>query len=117
MKDQREFERLVEPHRSRLRLHCYRMLGSSCDAEDMVQEAFTRAFRSKHTLDDEALVRPWLYRIATNVCLNELASRPRRARGPEVGPPGDPDSVTPAATPAEEWLEPCPSSWLDASDP
>lgn len=117
MNTQRDFERLVEPHRSRLRLHCYRMLGSSCDAEDMVQEAFTRAFRSKHTLEDEALVRPWLYRIATNVCLNELASRPRRARGPELGPPGDPDSVTPAATPADEWLEPCPWAWLDGSDP
>jgi len=113
-----DFQRLVvEPHRGRLKLHCYRMLGSAADAEDMVQEAFTRAFRSLHTLTDETRVRPWLYRIATNVCLTELASRPRRARGPELGPPSDPEAAPAPATPAEEWLEPVPSSWLDGSDP
>lgn len=113
----RTFEDLVEPHRAGLRLHCYRMLGSSSDADDMVQEAFTRAFRSWHTLEDGALVRPWLYRIATNVCLDEAKARSRRVRGPELGPPNDPDSPPAPATPESEWLEPCPSSWLEGADP
>lgn len=114
-----EFETLVEPHRALLRLHCYRMLGSSHDSDDMVQETLLRAFRSLHTLEDEALARAWLHRIATNVCLDELAKRPRRARGPELGPPSDPERELPAATPDDRWIEPVPSAWLSsaASDP
>jgi RNA polymerase sigma-70 factor (ECF subfamily) len=111
------FEEIVEPHRPRLRLHCYRMLGSSSDAEDTVQETLTRAFRSRHTLADDAMVRPWLYRIATNVCLDELKSRARRVRGPELGPPSDPDAPPAPATPESEWIEPCPSGWLGHTDP
>ena len=111
------FEDLVEPLRARLRLHCYRMAGSTTDADDLVQETFTRAFRSRDTLVDDAMVRPWLYRIATNVCLDELKDRGRRARGPEVGPPSDPDLPPAAATPESEWIEPCPSAWLDGTDP
>ena len=111
-----DFEKLVEPHRTELRLHCYRMLGSSCDAEDMVQETLARAFRSQATLQDRGAARAWLYRIATNVCLNELAQRPLRARGFELGPAHDPDITPPPATPDEEWIEPCPSSWIIASD-
>jgi RNA polymerase sigma factor (sigma-70 family) len=72
------FEALVEPHRATLRLHCYRMLGSSYDSDDMVQETLVRAFRAQHTLEDPARARAWLHRIATNVCLDELAKRPRR---------------------------------------
>jgi RNA polymerase sigma-70 factor (ECF subfamily) len=106
------FEALVEPHRARLRLHCYRMLGSSHDSDDMVQETLVRAFRAQHTLDDPASARAWLHRIATNVCLDELARRPRRARGPEVGPPADPDAPPAPRTPDAEWLEPAPSAWL-----
>lgn len=111
------FEHLVEPHRARLRLHCYRMLGSSSDADDMVQETLTRAFRSRHTLEDDGMVRPWLYRIATNVCLDEAKARTRRARGPELGPPSDPDAPPAPATPESEWLEPCPPAWLEGADP
>lgn len=111
-----DFETLVEPHRARLRLHCYRMLGSSSDAEDMVQETLARAFRSLSTLQDPTLARAWLYRIATNVCLDELARRPRRLRGTEAAP-HDPDLPPPAATPDTEWLEPSPSAWLAAQDP
>lgn len=107
-----EFEALVGPHRALLRLHCYRMLGSSHDSDDMVQETLLRAFRSLHTLEDKTLARAWLHRIATNVCLDELAKRPRRARGPELGPPGDPERGAAPATPDEEWIEPAPSSWL-----
>lgn len=112
-----DFEKLVEPHRASLRLHCYRMLGSSHDSDDMVQETLLRAFRARETLEQPASVRGWLYRIATNVCLNELEKRPRRARGPERDPPGDPEQPLPEATPAAEWIEPCPSAWLGGSDP
>jgi RNA polymerase sigma-70 factor (ECF subfamily) len=106
------FEALVEPHRAKLRLHCYRMLGSSHDSDDMVQETFVRAFRAQHTLADPAAARAWLYRIATRVCIDELAQRPRRARGPELGPPAEPDAPTLPPTPDAEWLEPAPSAWL-----
>lgn len=111
------FDALVEPHRAKLRLHCYRMLGSSHDSDDMVQETFIRALRAQHTLEDPALARAWLHRIATNVCIDELAKRPRRARGPELGPPADPDAPPAAATPDVEWLEPAPSAWLSAVTP
>lgn len=106
------FEALVERHRAALRVHCYRMLGSAHDSEDMVQEALVRAFRAQHTLQDPTHARAWLYRIATNVCLDELAKRPRRARGPELGPPADPDAAPLPATPDVEWLEPVPGVWL-----
>jgi RNA polymerase sigma-70 factor (ECF subfamily) len=107
----------MEPHRAALRLHCYRMLGSSHDSDDMVQETFVRAFRAQHTLQDPALARAWLHRIATNVCIDELAKRPRRARGPELRPPADPDAPPAPATPESEWLEPAPSAWLSGAAP
>ncbi len=109
------FETLVEPHRARVRLHCYRMLGSSHDCDDMVQETFVRAFRALHTLEDPALARAWLHRIATHVCIDELAKRPRRARGPEVGPPADPNGPPAPRTPEAEWIEPVPSAWLSGA--
>lgn len=109
------FETLVEPHRASLRLHCYRMLGSSHDSDDMVQETFVRAFRAWHMLEDVATARAWLHRIATNVCIDELAKRPRRARGPELRPPANPDEPPAARTPDAEWLEPAPSAWLSTA--
>lgn len=111
------FEALVEPHRAILRLHCYRMLGSSHDSEDMVQETFVRAFRAQDTLDDPARARAWLHRIATNVCLDELAKRPRRARGPERCPPFDPTLAPATPLPDDEWIEPAPTAWLDEAGP
>jgi RNA polymerase sigma-70 factor (ECF subfamily) len=109
------FEALVEPHRAALRIHCYRMLGSSHDSDDMVQETFVRALRAQHTLEDPGAARAWLHRIATNVCIDELAKRPRRARGPELGPPADPDAPYAARTPDAEWIEPAPSTWLSGA--
>src|SRR4051794_9001403 len=91
------------------------MLGSSHDSDDMVQETFVRAFRAQGTLEDAGRARAWLHRIATNVCLDELAKRPRRARGPELGPPADPDAAPAARTPDAEWLEPAPSAWLSGA--
>lgn len=108
-------EALAQQHRALLRLHCYRMLGSSHDSDDMVQETLARALRSQHTLTDPSRARAWLYRIATNVCIDELAKRPRRARGPELGPPADPDSPPAAATRELDWIEPMPSAWLSGS--
>lgn len=111
------FVKLVEPHRKSVRLHCYRMLGSAHDCEDMVQETFVRALRSLHTLSEPAAVRGWLYRIATNACLDELQKRAPRVRGPELGSPSRPEAASPAPLVDETWLEPMPSVWLTTADP
>lgn len=106
------FLQAVEPLRGAIRLHCYRMLGSSHDGEDMVQETMLRAWRAQDTLADRALLRPWLYRIATNACLDELKRRPPRLRVSDAGPPAsDPTGPIP---PGEEatWLEPMPDAWI-----
>src|SRR6476619_4678035 len=72
------FEGLIEPHRRELHVHCYRMLASFDEAEDAVQETFLRAWRARETFDGSSLVRAWLYRIATNVCLDSLRRNARR---------------------------------------
>lgn len=107
-----EFTALVAPLRARLKLHCYRMLGSSHDSDDMVQETLLRAWRARDTLADTTKLRPWLYRIATNACLDELAQRPRRVLASDLHPAADPRA--PASPPVEEalWLEPMPDTWL-----
>ena len=109
----RAFENLVVPHSAEIRLHCYRMLGSSHDSDDMVQETLVRAWRAKDSLDDPRATRSWLYRIATNVCLDELARRPKRLIPASLGPSGDPGA--PPVPPSEDaWVEPCPDLWLVA---
>src|SRR5918911_5775153 len=77
--DERAFRRLVEPYRRVLEVHCYRMLGSVQDAEDVLQETLLRAWRSLDRFERRASVHTWLYRIATNACLDELERRPRQA--------------------------------------
>ncbi|HUQ03756.1 MAG TPA: RNA polymerase subunit sigma-70 [Kofleriaceae bacterium] len=114
------FSAAVEPLRGALRLHCYRMMGSSHDSDDMVQETMLRAWRARDTLADPARLRPWLYRIATNACLDELERRPRRVLASELRPAADPGAA--AADPLDEalWLEPMPDAWLagaPANDP
>jgi len=88
-RDREAFQRLFEPYRPELRLHCYRMLGTIDDAEDLVQETFLRAWRAVDRFEGRASVRSWLYRIATNTCLNALASQTaaRRFMPDAVGPP------------------------------
>jgi RNA polymerase sigma factor (sigma-70 family) len=87
--DDAAFAELVERHRRELRVHCYRILGSFEDAEDLVQETFLRAWRKRETFDLQgpASLRAWLYRIATNACLDVLARRPRRVLPTQVGRP------------------------------
>src|SRR5712664_3026203 len=74
------FERLARERRSEIKVHCYRMLGSLADAEDMTQETFARAWRARRELADPAAARPWLYRIATNACLDALRRHKRERR-------------------------------------
>ena len=76
--DERAFRALVEPHRRAIEVHCYRMLGSLPDAEDVAQETLLRAWRSLERFERRSTVHTWLYRIATNACLDELERRPRR---------------------------------------
>ena len=112
-RDASEFTSLVEPHRRELHLHCYRLLGSLQDAEDMVQETMLRAWQHFDTFRGESSLRTWLYRIATNACLDALKkNRSSRTLPPKVAPEADP--LQPLASPWAEtaWLEPYPDSWL-----
>jgi RNA polymerase sigma-70 factor, ECF subfamily len=110
--DESEFAELAERHRGELRVHCYRMLGSFEEAEDLVQETFMRAWRARDGLRDEgpAPVRAWLYRIATNACLDVLRGKPRRVLQLQ-GAPADPEELP--APPADlPWLQPYPDALL-----
>jgi RNA polymerase sigma-70 factor (TIGR02960 family) len=111
--DEGAFERLVAPYRRELHVHCYRMLGSVHDAEDMVQETFMAAWRGLDGFQQRSTLRTWLYRIATNACLGSL----RRSRTPrEIPPPPEPPGDYPPATGSATepvWLEPYPDAWLD----
>jgi RNA polymerase sigma-70 factor, ECF subfamily len=104
----------LEEHRAALTGHCYRMLGSAVDADDAVQETMVRAWRSLDRFEGRASLRTWLYRIATNVCLDALSERGRRRR-PLEAPPG---AVTDAlvALPAGEWVEPVPDALAIPAD-
>ena len=107
--DEYAFRELTEPHRRELQLHCYRILGSVHDAEDMVQETLLAAWRSLEGFEGRASVRSWLYRIATNRCLNALRARSRRPR--EV--PAMRDPLPPTGHTEPVWLEPYPDVLLE----
>lgn len=111
----RAFEKLAEPLRRELKVHCYRMLGSLHEAEDAVQETYLRAWRGFGNFDGRGSLRAWLYRIATNMCLDALASRKRIKRYlPDQHAPAT--SEMPDGTPPTDvaWLEPYPDSELDS---
>src|SRR5919197_3495404 len=72
------YQDLIEQHRTELHAHCYRMLGSVHDAEDALQDAFLRAWKGLHSFQGRSSPRSWLYRIATNTCLDTIAKRPKR---------------------------------------
>lgn len=111
--DQIAFSRLIEPYRRELQVHCYRILGSLYEAEDLVQETMLRAWRRLDTYEGRASFRAWLYKIATNACLDALdRQRVRRALPLNAFPASDPQAVI--APPIQEpvWLEPFPDEWL-----
>jgi len=115
-REESAFLQSLEPLRGAIRLHCYRMLGSAHDGDDVVQETLLRAWRAKDSLEDDALLKPWLYRIATNVCFDELKRRPRRLLADDAAPPTA-DAKPPWPTIEEPvWLEPMPNSWLEGVD-
>ena len=105
----------LEAHRPALTGHCYRMLGSPVDAEDAVQETMVRAWQNLNRFEARSSLRTWLYRIATNVCLDTLSDRSRRARPMEEGPAGSVEDAL-EARPRSHWLEPIPDEWVLPAD-
>jgi RNA polymerase sigma-70 factor (ECF subfamily) len=100
----------LEPYRAELTAHCYRMLGSPFDAEDAVQEAFVRAWRGRDRFEGRAAIRSWLYRIATNVSLDMLKGKDRRARPMDFGPACEPIEANLHTRGEATWIEPIPAS-------
>jgi RNA polymerase sigma-70 factor, ECF subfamily len=98
----------LEQHRRELTAHCYRMLGSPFEAEDAVQETLLRAWKALDRFEGRSSVRSWLYRIATNVCLDQLEGKERRARPMDLGPAGEP-VIENLHTPEVPWLQPLPT--------
>ncbi|HEX6167007.1 MAG TPA: sigma-70 family RNA polymerase sigma factor [Acidimicrobiales bacterium] len=104
----RELEENLDRYRTELTAHCYRMLGSAFEAEDAMQEMRVRAWRSFDRFEGRSAVKSWLYRIATNVCLDMLDGRKRRARPMDLGPAQTADVALPAAEPEATWIQPIP---------
>ena len=115
--DEAAFAELVERYRRPLPVHCYRMLGSFDDAEDMVQETLLRAWRARASFEGRSSFRTWLYRIATNACLNVLERTPRRVMPPQVAPPAHDSQPTAAWAPEIPWLQPIPDDLLELAGP
>jgi RNA polymerase sigma-70 factor, ECF subfamily len=114
--DESAFAELFERHRRELQVHCYRMLGSFEDSEDLVQETFLRAWRSRESFERRSTFRAWLYRIATNACLDTLQRKPRRLLPSQLGPPANPP--LPVLPPADlPWLQPYPDHLLEGIAP
>jgi RNA polymerase sigma-70 factor (TIGR02960 family) len=107
--DEEAFRALTEPHRRELQLHCYRILGSMQDAEDLVQDTLVAAWRGLEAFEGRASVRSWLYRIATNRCLNALRARSRRPKEVQTMS----DALEPTRLIEPVWLEPYPDVLLE----
>ena len=103
-----ELEQRLEEHRGELTAYAYRMLGSPFEAEDAVQETFIRAWRGFDRFEGRAALRSWLYRIATNVCLDMLSGRERRARPMDLGPAREPVESNLNTLPEATWVQPTP---------
>jgi RNA polymerase sigma-70 factor (ECF subfamily) len=110
-----KFEDQFEQHRAELRAYCYRMLGSPFEAEDAVQETFIRAWRGLDNFEGRAALRSWLYRIATNVSLDMLNGRERRARPMDLGPAREPIESNLNTLPEVTWIEPVPDGLVVAA--
>jgi RNA polymerase sigma-70 factor (ECF subfamily) len=111
-----ELESSLEHHRAELTAHCYRMLGSPFEAEDAVQETLIRAWRGYDRFEGRSSLRSWLYRIATNVCLDMLSGRERRARPMDLGPAREPEAANLSTLPEMTWIEPVPEGRVVPSD-
>jgi RNA polymerase sigma-70 factor (ECF subfamily) len=114
--DEDAFRRLVEPHGGELHAHCYRMLGSVHDAEDALQDAHIRAWKALTKLDDPAALRAWLYRIATNTCLDVIGKRPKRVLPIDYAPAADPHTGPGEPIVESVWIEPYPDELLGVDD-
>ena len=108
--DEGAYGRLIEPYRSELHAHCYRMLGSAYDADDALQDALLRAWRGLGRFAGRSTLRSWLYRIATNACLDVIARRPKRVLPLDYGPPADPHDGIGAPLAESVWVEPYPDA-------
>ncbi|MFD0903848.1 sigma-70 family RNA polymerase sigma factor [Actinomadura sediminis] len=117
--DDREFLDQADPYRRELLAHCYRMLGSIHDAEDLVQETYLRAWKSYERFEGRSSLRTWLYRIATNACLTAIDQRGNRPMPSGLGAPSDEPERPVVASPEVPWLEPAPDAVVvaDAADP
>jgi RNA polymerase sigma-70 factor, ECF subfamily len=112
-----DLERQLEQHRSELTGYCYRMLGSPFEAEDAVQDTFLRAWRAYERFEGRSALRSWLYSIATNVCLDLLNGRQRRALPMDFGGAAEPDAANLNTLPETTWIQPLPDSMLQSADP
>lgn len=111
--DAGQFSELTEPYRRELQVHCYRILGSFHEAEDMVQETFLRAWKRLATYEGRASFRAWLYKIATNACLDFLDQRrSRRLLPSDASPASEPNTAILPPSAEMTWLEPFPDEWL-----
>ena len=106
----------LERHRVELTGYCYRMLGSPFDAEDAVQETLVRAWRGWERFEGRSSLRTWVYRIATNVCLDMASGRQRRARPMDLGPATTVAAATLVERPEATWVEPIPDAWVLGTD-
>lgn len=111
-----EFIRDTEPFRRELLAHCYRMLGSAHDAEDIVQETYLRAWRGYRAFENRSSVRTWLYRIATNACLTALSHSSKRVLPSGLGAPAEDPRAEPEMAPDVAWLQAIPDAWVNAVD-
>src|SRR6266571_6071827 len=114
--DEDAYRRLVEPRHAELHAHCYRMLGSVHDAEDALQDALLRAWRGMSRFEGRSSLRSWLYRIATNTCLDVIARRPKRVLPVDYGPAADPHDGPGEPIVESIWVEPYPDEKLGLED-